>query len=114
MLDSALPASCSQSTYSTQASQPTHSTQAGVVCVTCTKSDGISASPALSCIHCHVMVHTGCLVTAHKNTCGVPLKNNITWLHEFINSQHLIYCCSACESTTQHINLLHPKAANST
>ena len=47
-------------------------------CLLCAKaSSDDGSSLMLRCIHCANYVHTVCLVTSHKNKCGVPLKNNV-------------------------------------
>ena len=40
-------------------------------------------------------------MTSHESTSGAKLKSTITWVHEFIITQHLHYLCSSCTSATQ-------------
>ena len=77
-----------------------------LLCAKASSSDG--SSPMLRCVPCANYVHTACLVTSHKNKGGVPLKNNLTWINEFIKSQNLFYCCSSCTRTALMENIFQP------
>ena len=69
-----------------------------MICAKAGITDG--HSPMLGCMHCDKHVHTLCLMMSHESSSGIKQRNTITWVHEFIVSQHLHYLCSSCTSAT--------------
>jgi hypothetical protein len=51
------------------------------------------------CNRCDKPCHMTCLVEAHKQKCGIPLKNNIDWLAKFIESMNFRFYCATCNAS---------------
>ena len=89
-----------QGDVGSQPSLATGNNNCSSVCHVCT--EGISPhATAVHCVQCAKLCHLSCLVTAHKQKTGTPLRNSIEWLAEFVEQFRFQYYCDTCESVSK-------------
>lgn len=67
-------------------------------CAVCS-TETAAGKNIVHCNRCDKPCHMTCLVEAHKQKCGVPLKNNIDWLAKFIESMNFRNYCAICSAS---------------
>ena len=90
---------------SQQASQHTGSAGSQPTCQVCTEGI-VSNQPNLRCVTCAKVCHLSCLVAAYKQKSGIPLKNGIEWLAEFVEQTHLHFTCESCANQTANNSVI--------
>ena len=82
------------------------------VCPVCLSAVGRNAYTVV-CSSCTKAVHLNCIAQKYKEACGTPAKNNLEWLHGFIQHAGLRYTCQCCGMTNSGNPLAASNAGNS-
>ena len=74
-------------------------------CLTCTE-EIITNQPTVRCVTtCFKDCHLTCLEASYKQKCGIPIKNGIERLAEFIEQTHFKFLSEICAMSTQLVKM---------
>ena len=58
--------------------------------------NNIEVDEFVICSRCKNNFHVSCIVKSFKLKYGIPLRNSVNWLHQFLLFGHFMHVCDSC------------------